>query len=31
MGTYTTLYLDNFDLASSKSAVIPEVMTVFAC
>lgn len=29
MGTYTTLYLDDFDLASSKSAVIPEVMTVF--
>lgn len=30
MGTYTTLYLDDFDLASSKNAVIPEVMTVFA-
>lgn len=30
MGTYTTLYLNDFDLASSKSAVIPEVMTVFA-
>ncbi|CAN7790331.1 HEPN/Toprim-associated domain-containing protein [Caballeronia sp. LjRoot34] len=29
MGTYTTLYLGDFELVSSKSAVIPEVMTVF--
>lgn len=29
MGTYTSLYVDDFDLASSKSAVIPEIMTVF--
>jgi hypothetical protein len=29
MGTYTTLFLGDFELASSKSAVIPEVMTVF--
>lgn len=30
MGTYTTLFLGDFELASSKSAVIPEVMTVFS-
>jgi hypothetical protein len=29
MGTYTTLYLDGFGLVSSKSAVNPEVMTIF--
>lgn len=29
MGTYTTLSLSGFDLVSSKSRVIPEVMTVF--
>ncbi|BDI04793.1 HEPN/Toprim-associated domain-containing protein [Sphaerotilus microaerophilus] len=29
MGTYTSLYVNDFDLAISKSAVIPEIMTVF--
>lgn len=29
MGTYTSLYLNDYELVTSKSAVVPEVMTVF--